>query len=192
MKSKLIRKFALLLALITFMTQVLHFPVKAAEISGGEIIDIEREAESGSIAGTEATIETDIAMDIETETMTDTESITSTEAETGIQTEEMEHLEENKGASLSGISFSVTDIRDSSKTKVLNTDDGKQAVYLFGDLKDEKTFFSIEELLKSFEYFDKSKLSVFVFSVSSIDSDTLSSLNALEIPDDIMIGNGIE
>ncbi len=218
MKSKLIRKFALLLALITFMTQVLHFPVKAAEISGGEIIDIEREAESGSIAGTEATIETDIAMDIETETMTDTESITSTEAETGIQTEEMEaetenvtvdetettsevetmteedaeHLEENKGASLSGISFSVTDIRDSSKTKVLNTDDGKQAVYLFGDLKDEKTFFSIEELLKSFEYFDKSKLSVFVFSVSSIDSDTLSSLNALEIPEDIMIGNGFE
>ena len=41
------------------MTQVLHFPVKAAEISGGEIIDIEREAESGSIAGTEATIEYD-------------------------------------------------------------------------------------------------------------------------------------
>ena len=95
MKSKLIRKFALLLALITFMTQVLHFPVKAAEISGGEIIDIEREAESGSIAGTEATIETDIAMDIETETMTDTESITSTEAETGIQTEEMEAETEN-------------------------------------------------------------------------------------------------
>ena len=37
------------------------------------------------LSRTEATIETDIAMDIETETMTDTESITSTEAETGIQ-----------------------------------------------------------------------------------------------------------
>lgn len=167
------------------------------------------EPEQATVVESEAAAETETT--IAAEEKTETEAVTETVPESSIGTEtepiteigtesesvaETEVIEEQLGesdTSLSGISFELFDVRDSEETnaKLLNTDDGKQAVYVFGSFTTcYNTAAAVRALSKCVTYYDKNKISMFVIDIGYVDSQDLASwLDSNKISEDVVVGS---
>lgn len=90
---------------------------------------------------------------------------------------------------LSGISFQISDIRDSSKVSTFNGADGKQAVILFGGVATcGKTMTSLEALAGIVPAVDMSQLNIYVFDTKgSSTEDILSELD--NVPEQIVVSS---
>lgn len=143
-----------------------------------------------------AEIQTKNETEPRTEIQAENETIFQTEPETdpASEAESREVLYDNNAqASLSGISFTFSDLRDAAETdsKVLNTDDGKQAVYVFGSFL---TCYNTQEAVKAFskcvEYYDKDKLNLFAFDINPKTSKEQAAnwLNGNKISESVAAG----
>lgn len=90
---------------------------------------------------------------------------------------------------LSGISFQITDIRDSSRVSTFNGADGKQAVILFGGVATcGKTVTSLEALAGIVPAVDMSQLNIYVFDIKSSTIEEI--LPALDnVPEQIVVSS---
>ena len=135
----------------------------------------ETELMSEVVTQTDIVTETDSIAETEGRTETSTVPGTATEAETeeqtGTETEITEEQLESSDTSLSGISFLFSDIRDLEETasKALNTDDGKQAVYVFGKFTTcQNTATAVRVLSECVTYYDKDKIQMYVIDTGII------------------------
>lgn len=167
--------------------------VRKTESETGTATETNIVIETESIAETETiTITETEAVPEETESETEVETIAETEVQTETETELTEESFENGEASLSGISFQFSDIRDSEETdsKALNTDDGKQAVYVFGSFTTcSNTANAVKALSKCVTYYDKNKINMYVFDISYKEPQELSTwLTNNKISGDVAVG----
>ncbi len=195
-KPKRVRKAALLIAVSLFTTQIFRIPVSAQEVYSEEVIEaeVENTLESEPDEITDAVSEPAPEADIWTEQLPEEEESVGAGEESIITpltgTEDSTGYDEYDSPSLSGTSFTVTDVRDSSRSKLLDTDNGKQAVYLFGGIVTcGNTRGTLAALSKCIEYYNKNKLDVFAFEIQrSTSSQVASQLDSLGISEDIIVG----
>lgn len=157
----------------------------------------ETELMSEVVTQTDIVTETDSIAETEGRTETSTVPGTATEAETeeqtGTETEITEEQLESSDTSLSGISFLFSDIRDLEETasKALNTDDGKQAVYVFGKFTTcQNTATAVRVLSECVTYYDKDKIQMYVIDISDNDKqDLVSWLDSNNISEDVAVSS---
>lgn len=159
------------------------------EITTEDVTEKPSESEIDAETITETRVETETETEAETETVTEAE----TETETVIEAEGSDPELDNQNASLSGISFCFSDVRDTeeSDSRSLNTDDGKQAVYVFGSFTTcSNTGTAVRLLSKCVEYYDKDEINIYVFDNSYKEPQELSTwLEDNKISQDIAVGS---
>lgn len=159
-------------------------PVRAAEQSA------EWEQSMEQRVSAEQTPETGLllAPAVQEEVLPDMREAVSDDAEDRYDREEV----------LSGIpfaassAFTVTDIRDASVTKTLNTADGKQAIYLFGGISTcGNTQSALRLLTKLTAYVDLNQINIFAFDIkeSSNEADIVQSLQSYSVSESILVSS---
>lgn len=94
---------------------------------------------------------------------------------------------ESSYVDLSSMTFSVSDIRDTSRVKTFNGGDGKQAVIIFGSANCLNTMSALENITKIAEKVDLINLNIYMFEIrSDVSDDTLIS-NTGHITDKVTI-----
>lgn len=87
--------------------------------------------------------------------------------------------------------FTVTDIRDASVTKTLNTADDKQAIYLFGGISTcGNTQSALRLLTRLTAYVDLNEINIFAFDIKNSDSAAIvQSLQSNSVSESILVSS---
>lgn len=94
---------------------------------------------------------------------------------------------ESSYVDLSSMTFSVSDIRDTSRARTFNGGDGKQAVIIFGSANCLNTMSALENITKIAEKADLSNLNIYMFEIKDNVSDATLISNTGHITDKVII-----